>query len=79
MFGADRLNSMATILAGPWPCPERLWSIWHRFCRVRVHYKQRRVLQELDDHLLSDIGVSRDQARREATKPLWTLMMSGRC
>ena len=36
--------------------------------------RQRRHLAELaawDDHLLKDIGVSRDEALREAAKPFW--------
>ena len=36
--------------------------------------RQRRHLAELaqwDDHLLKDIGVSREAALREAAKPLW--------
>ena len=33
--------------------------------------RQRRILLELEDHLLADIGVTREQAEREARKPLW--------
>jgi uncharacterized protein YjiS (DUF1127 family) len=33
--------------------------------------RQRRALGELDDHLLCDIGVTRDEARREAIRPFW--------
>jgi uncharacterized protein YjiS (DUF1127 family) len=33
--------------------------------------RQRLALAELDDRLLADIGVSRTQARREASKPFW--------
>jgi uncharacterized protein YjiS (DUF1127 family) len=32
---------------------------------------QRSALAELDDHLLRDIGKSRDDALREASKPFW--------
>ena len=79
MFGADSLNSVPTSPVRPWGWTEQLWSIWHRFRRMRLHHKQHRVLLELDDHLLSDIGASREQARQAAKKTLWTLMMSGRC
>jgi uncharacterized protein YjiS (DUF1127 family) len=34
-------------------------------------WRQRQVLRELDRHLLHDIGVSREDALREATKPFW--------
>jgi len=36
---------------------------------------QRQQLLELDDHLLADIGVSRQQAVEEALKPTWTHIM----
>jgi uncharacterized protein YjiS (DUF1127 family) len=36
---------------------------------VRRH--QRRALAELDEHLLNDVGLSPEQARREAAKPFW--------
>ncbi len=32
---------------------------------------QRRHLAHLDDHQLQDIGISREQASREAAKPFW--------
>ncbi|THF62172.1 DUF1127 domain-containing protein [Pseudothauera rhizosphaerae] len=31
----------------------------------------RRELLELDERLLRDVGISREQARREAAKPFW--------
>ena len=36
-----------------------------------VRQQQRQVLAALDDHLLNDVGLSREQARREAAKPFW--------
>jgi uncharacterized protein YjiS (DUF1127 family) len=33
--------------------------------------RQRRALQDLDDRLLNDIGLSRDEARRECAKLFW--------
>jgi uncharacterized protein YjiS (DUF1127 family) len=33
--------------------------------------RQRRALATLDGRLLTDIGLSPDQARREAAKPFW--------
>ena len=33
--------------------------------------QQRRVLAELDDHLLRDIGLTREQVAAEFEKPLW--------
>ena len=34
-------------------------------------HRQRRALTRLDDHLLRDIGITRDQAEAEANTPLW--------
>jgi uncharacterized protein YjiS (DUF1127 family) len=33
--------------------------------------RQRRALAELDDRLLRDIGLTRDQARQECANPFW--------
>jgi uncharacterized protein YjiS (DUF1127 family) len=33
--------------------------------------RQRRVLARLDDHLLLDIGRSREEVARECAKPVW--------
>jgi len=33
--------------------------------------RQRNALKNLDDHLLRDIGLTRDEAEIEAEKPLW--------
>ena len=37
----------------------------------RAMLRQRRRLIQLDDHLLHDIGLSRDEARREAARRDW--------
>jgi uncharacterized protein YjiS (DUF1127 family) len=57
---------------------------WHRggltrlgWAAVRVvsfwieRSRQRRALAELDDRLLRDIGLTRDEARRECANPFW--------
>ena len=33
--------------------------------------RQRQALQDLDEHQLRDIGISRDDAEHEASKPFW--------
>jgi len=33
--------------------------------------RQRQTLAALNDHLLNDIGVTHEMARREAAKPFW--------
>jgi uncharacterized protein YjiS (DUF1127 family) len=37
----------------------------------RDRSRQRRTLMRLDDHLLHDIGLSRSNVEREASKPFW--------
>jgi uncharacterized protein YjiS (DUF1127 family) len=42
-------------------------AVWFWMERSR----QRRALAELDDRLLRDIGLTRDEARRECASPFW--------
>ena len=42
-----------------------LVNAWHG------RWRARRSLHRLPDHLLRDIGLSRDEAQREAVKPFW--------
>jgi uncharacterized protein YjiS (DUF1127 family) len=63
--------------------PEPAWRLrphggWRRLgAAVRVVWfwlersRQRRALAALDDHLLRDIGLTRDAALRECTQPFW--------
>jgi uncharacterized protein YjiS (DUF1127 family) len=37
----------------------------------RDRSRQRRTLMRLDDHLLADVGLSRSDVEREASKPFW--------
>ncbi|MCG9785947.1 DUF1127 domain-containing protein [Vibrio barjaei] len=37
----------------------------------RQNQRTRKVLSEMPDHLLEDIGVTRDQANRESRRPFW--------
>ncbi len=43
------------------PSPARWW-------RMR---RERLQLLELDDHMLNDIGLTREEAHREAARPFW--------
>ena len=36
-----------------------------------ARWRQRRMLETLDDRMLQDIGISRSQALAEARKPCW--------
>jgi uncharacterized protein YjiS (DUF1127 family) len=42
-----------------------------RLRRMRDRWRQRQALLALDDRLLRDIGITREQAEREACKPFW--------
>ena len=50
-----------------WPA-----AAWRRFCCALELRRQRRALRNLDDRQLADIGVTREQALREANKLYWT-------
>ena len=43
----------------------RTLILWHHRARSRA------ALRRLDDHLLRDIGLSRETAERVASKPFW--------
>lgn len=40
-------------------------------CRAMARQRQRRALAKLDERMLRDIGLTRDQAQAEARKPFW--------
>ena len=59
---------LARAIIGVWLAT--VWmAFWLSLWRARI--RQRRALARLDDRLLRDVGLSRDQARREAAKPFW--------
>ena len=47
------------------------WRIAARLLRLYDRQSQRRALLELDDRMLADIGLSREQAQTEGRKPFW--------
>lgn len=59
--------------AGIGAIPLRVWAkVFVAIMRARLEkHRSRRHLRELTDDQLFDIGVTRDQARREADKPIW--------
>jgi uncharacterized protein YjiS (DUF1127 family) len=68
----DRRGKGAT--AGHGEQKATLGWLRHAFRRIVLwnqKHRQRRALLELDDHQLSDIGISREAARREAAKYFW--------
>ncbi|MGR2739612.1 DUF1127 domain-containing protein [Billgrantia sp. Q4P2] len=54
-----------------WPLASLLWH-WIRRVKHQVQLRRERTqLQELSDHQLRDIGLTRQQANREARRPFW--------
>ena len=62
--------SVSRRLVGYWPIQELLGFL-QIVGRLHEGWCQRQELLDLDDHLLADIGISRDVAISEASKPLW--------
>lgn len=58
-------------------------SLISLFSLVLKHHRQRRDyrhLLKLDEHLLADVGLNREQIQRELARPYWaTLRLSLRC
>ena len=52
-----------------------IWLAGRRMLQARA---TRRLLAEMDGWMLSDIGISRGEARTEAARPLWDLSASRR-
>ena len=50
---------------------ERVVALFDRLATWTERRRQRRALEALPDHLLSDIGISRVDADHEAEKPFW--------
>jgi uncharacterized protein YjiS (DUF1127 family) len=44
-------------------------AVWFRAAAAR--WRERRMLEEFDERMLKDIGISRSQALAEASKPFW--------
>jgi hypothetical protein len=53
----------------PRDLPGRGWFFW--ILAAAKRWRQRRMLETLDDRMLADIGIGRFQALAEARKPCW--------
>ncbi len=51
---------------------DRPAGIFSALMRIWTDWRARRDLERLPDHVLSDIGLSRADADREALQPFWT-------
>lgn len=81
MRHTDVTRSSGTFTAAPGAVPAAdrvarvasrpLWRVLDLLFSALERRKQRQALMGLDDHLLKDIGVSRAEVEREASKPFW--------
>ncbi|WP_193142576.1 MULTISPECIES: DUF1127 domain-containing protein [unclassified Meridianimarinicoccus] len=53
------------------PRQSRRLSLPGLFQAVRAAHRQRRALQQLDDRMLADVGITRAQAEQEAARLVW--------
>jgi uncharacterized protein YjiS (DUF1127 family) len=49
----------------------RMARLWTRFLAAREIRRQRRALAQLENHLLDDIGLTRDDVERELSRSIW--------
>lgn len=49
----------------------QVWRGCQTACWWFARQRTRRALEQLDDRMLNDIGITREQALREAGKPFW--------
>ena len=47
-------------------------TLGRRALALLARQRSRAALAQMDDRLLADIGLTREQARAEAAKPFWT-------
>ncbi|QNI04255.1 DUF1127 domain-containing protein [Halomonas sp. SH5A2] len=47
------------------------YQLGHQIRQYRHYRRSRRQLLTLDDRLLKDVGISREQAQTEGHKPFW--------
>ncbi len=64
----DFLPASLKLRDSPISLTARLFAHIARGTAIR---RSRRKLIELEDYLLDDVGITRQQARREAGRPLW--------
>jgi uncharacterized protein YjiS (DUF1127 family) len=49
----------------------RIARLWTRFLNARETRRQRRALALLENRLLDDIGLTRDDVERELSRSIW--------
>jgi uncharacterized protein YjiS (DUF1127 family) len=66
------LTVLHRVLADLWEAPAAVgvW-IWYRMLVWQHRASARHALQRMDDRLLNDVGLRREQINAEASKPFW--------
>ena len=62
------IRSIFSVRHDPTSRFQRLFAHFHKLAGLK---RTRLGLGRLDDHLLADIGLTRHEARTEASRPLW--------
>jgi uncharacterized protein YjiS (DUF1127 family) len=62
----DCINTMMRSLRRPWPRPVALAALWRVALAVLDRQRTRRAVLKLDDRLLRDAGLTRQEAERIA-------------
>ena len=62
------LHDLARLGAG---LTSALPALWETLFTWQERASQRRLLASLEDRMLKDVGISRADAEREASKPFW--------
>ncbi len=60
------------------PAPSSRPGLLTRLAAALAVARHRRRLKDLSDHILDDIGITRDAADREASRPVWDVPKSWR-
>jgi len=68
---SERTIPFAPPIRAPWSLIAAVSTVVATFRCWQDRWNGRRDLEELEPRLLDDIGISREQALREARKPFW--------
>ena len=67
---------MNIVVLNPTAAPSRgtrAKGFWARVWTAFSVYHERQELAHMTDHMLADIGLTREEAEKEASKPIWQL------
>lgn len=68
-----QIRALSTIFGSQQPMRFAAPAPMARLLDLDALFRQRRQLRQLDDHRLSDIGLTRAEAEAEARRPAWAM------